>query len=71
MNSSELWHTADCCSHTAVAQESALPDISAIKYTIFDQPDGNEEGWSSKNEGALGKERPAGTRIACITLRRR
>jgi hypothetical protein len=46
----------------AVAQENVLPDISVIKYAIFDRSDGNEEGWSSKM-------REHWERNVCITLR--
>ena len=37
-----------CCSHTAVAQASAPPDISIMRYAIFERSDGNEEGCSLK-----------------------
>lgn len=47
-NSSKCLQMADCCSQTAVAQESALPDISLIIYAIFDRSEENEDGCSSK-----------------------
>jgi hypothetical protein len=31
-----------------MAQARALPDISIIMYTIFERPEGNKEGCSSK-----------------------
>ncbi|KAM9479164.1 protein tyrosine phosphatase receptor type Fa [Salvelinus alpinus] len=60
MNSSKLWHTADYCSHTAVAQESALPDII---YAILDWSDGNEEGWSSKMREDLERNARQGMKL--------
>jgi hypothetical protein len=48
MNTSRLRQMVDCCSHPAVAQASALLDISVIMYAIFVQSEENEEGCSLK-----------------------
>ncbi|XP_036842723.1 laminin subunit alpha-4-like [Oncorhynchus mykiss] len=47
-NSSRLRQAADYCSHTAVAQASALSDISVMMYAILVGSKGNEEGCSLK-----------------------
>ena len=47
MNTSTLRQAADC-SHTAMAQAIAPPDISVILYAIFEPSQWNEGGCSSK-----------------------
>ncbi|XP_070293184.1 uncharacterized protein [Salvelinus sp. IW2-2015] len=44
----QLRQMANCCSHTVVVQASAIPDISVMRYAIFERSMGNEEGCSLK-----------------------